>query len=63
MIKNFLKHFFDQLSLQNIKYRVLLNYQQLPYSIGGSDLDMLVDKSDEVRVLELYEIFKKELND
>lgn len=50
MIKknSFLNTFFNQLSLRNIKYSVLRNYQQLPYSTGGSDLDMLVDKSDGV---------------
>lgn len=42
----FLPNFFETLNTKNIRYCVLRNYHQLPYSTDGSDLDILIDKND-----------------
>lgn len=42
----FLNNFFELLNKENIKYAVLRNYEGLPDSLNGSDLDMLVSKND-----------------
>ena len=46
MTNNFLSQFFNTLNTQDIQYSVLRNYQQLPQSTGGSDLDILINKKD-----------------
>ena len=45
--------FFSKLEESAIPYCVLRNYETLPYSLGGSDLDLLVsrDRRDEVLAL------------
>lgn len=53
MVGIFLKVFFEQLSIYQIKYCVLRNYESLPESLGGSDLDILISKED---VLAFYEV-------
>lgn len=45
-IEVFLKAFFEELNEANIRYCVLRNYEQLPNSTGGSDIDMWVHESD-----------------
>ena len=47
----FTKLLFDELNRQKICYAVLRNYQQLPDSCGGSDLDIWVAKNDAIRVI------------
>lgn len=42
----FLERFFYELNQKNIRYCVLRNYEQLPNSTGGSDIDMWVHESD-----------------
>jgi thymidylate kinase len=42
----FLKVFFEELNDANIRYCVLRNYEQLPNSTGGSDIDMWVHDGD-----------------
>lgn len=42
----FLIHFFNSLNASSIQYCVLRNYQSLPESTGGSDLDILINKND-----------------
>lgn len=51
-----LQGLFDRLNKSGVRYAVLRNYETLPYSLGGSDLDLLVssDSLDEV-----YEIVRK----
>ena len=44
--KTFLSSFFDSLNRDGIKYMVLRNYQHLPESLNGSDLDIWVHKDD-----------------
>jgi thymidylate kinase len=44
--KTFLTDFFENLNLGEIKYCVLRNYQSLPFSCDGSDLDILINKKD-----------------
>ena len=44
--KTFLTDFFENLNLGVIKYCVLRNYQSLPFSCDGSDLDILINKKD-----------------
>jgi len=38
----FLKFFFKELERNKVKYAVLRNYEKLPYSAGGSDIDLLI---------------------
>lgn len=40
--KSNLIDFFDKLNLLNIEYCVLRNYEKLPYSTNGSDLDIMI---------------------
>ena len=42
----FLQHLFDRLNSSGIRYVVMRNYEPLPYSAGGSDLDLLVARQD-----------------
>ena len=44
--KTFLVCFFENLNLRKIDYCVLRNYQFLPLSTNGSDLDILINKKD-----------------
>ncbi len=53
MMTNFLKSFFKELHSMNIKYCVLRNYEQLPVSLGGSDLDILIDIKDKEKFYKL----------
>jgi len=55
-----LKEFFDELNKNNINYCVLRNYQNLPESLGGSDLDILISQKDINKFyLILNEVLKK----
>lgn len=57
---SFLIQFFESLKTQKIKYSVLRNYQQLPESTGGSDLDILINKVDSDKFISLiFELSKK----
>lgn len=49
----FLKDFFNSLNNNNVKYCVLRNYQLLPESTGGSDLDILINKKDSKKFIEI----------
>lgn len=51
----FLMPFFKELNTQKIKYCVLRNYQSLPLSLNGSDLDIFVDKLDIPKFYEILE--------
>ncbi|MBU4186200.1 MAG: hypothetical protein KKI12_00310 [Proteobacteria bacterium] len=42
----FLTELFQRLNDNNIHYCVLRNYESLPYSLNGSDLDLLIPKSE-----------------
>lgn len=53
----FLKEFFYRLEKARIKYCVLRNYETLPYSLNGSDLDILVDRKDRDVALRLIDEF------
>jgi len=56
----FLKHFFKTLNTTNIEYSVLRNYEGLPESLNGSDLDILISKND---TKSFYELLDKVLLD
>jgi thymidylate kinase len=43
---NFLESFFHKLSEANVEYSVLRNYESLPASLNGSDLDILIGRKD-----------------
>ena len=45
----FLKTLFSQFNSAGVRYAVLRNYKTLPYSSGGSDLDILVHPDDTER--------------
>ncbi len=49
----FLPSFFQSLNSSNIRYAVMRNYMSLPYSTGGSDLDIWVAEEDCQRFFEL----------
>jgi thymidylate kinase len=42
----YLVELFKQLNENKVKYLVLRNYEKLPYSLNGSDLDILIHKND-----------------
>ena len=45
-ISKFLSIFFQKLNTHNISYCILRNYESLPTSLNGSDLDILIAKKD-----------------
>ncbi len=47
---HFLSTFFRALSDAGVRYAVMRNYDALPYSSGGSDLDILVSPGDHIKV-------------
>lgn len=60
LIENrFLTDFFNLLNTEKIIYCVLRNYEQLPNSLNGSDLDILVDQKD---VKRFYKLLDEVLN-
>ncbi len=56
----FLEKLFVELNAAAIRYAVMRNYQSLPYSTDGSDLDILVHSSDENNAKEI--IFRRIIN-
>lgn len=46
VMKNFIEMFFLMLNQEKIKYAVLRNYDLLPNSLDGSDIDMWVEQED-----------------
>ncbi len=44
--RGFLESFFKALNDYNINYAVMRNYENLPYSVGGSDIDIWVEEKD-----------------
>ncbi len=55
MNNNFLNNFFELLNQDKIHYAVLRNYEGLPNSLNGSDLDILVAKDDVTRFYTLLD--------
>ena len=53
MTNNFLSQFFNTLNTQDVQYSVLRNYQSLPESTNGSDLDILINKKDAIQFFTL----------
>jgi len=53
----FLQDFFNRLNETGINYAVLRNYEPLPYSLGGSDLDILVAPTNAVAARDMIESF------
>ncbi len=51
--KSFLISLFSEFNKKKIRYVVMRNYNDLPFSLGGSDLDILVDSKERKRVLEI----------
>lgn len=43
----FLFRFFNNLNYNNIQYAVMRNYETLPFSAAGSDIDILISRRDE----------------
>ena len=52
----FLKSFFQGMKDSGIPYAVMRNYETLPFSLGGSDLDILFPHSKKVEVFRLLDI-------
>ena len=59
---DFLKKWFAELNESNIKYAVLRNYNQLPDSCGGSDLDIFVSSKDITKLGEILSKVSNSLN-
>lgn len=51
--KIYLNRLFHELNFNGVEYAVLRNYQQLPESCGGSDLDIWVAEGDYVRFMSI----------
>jgi thymidylate kinase len=58
--QNFLPGFFRELNENSVRYCVLRNFQQLPESTGGSDLDILVHEQDISGFLDRLKFWIKE---
>ncbi len=55
----FLQQLFDRLNASDIQYAVMRNHESLPYSAGGSDLDILVRSQDQLKIKALiHEVIK-----
>lgn len=54
-----LTQFFNELNSKSIHYCVLRNYQSLPESTDGSDLDILINKKDKNKFMHLFDTFIK----
>ena len=54
---NYTSLLFSELNSNSIKYTVLRNFNQLPYSTGGSDLDLLIHNLDEIKFKYLLDAF------
>lgn len=52
-----LQDLFDQLNKSGVRYAVLRNYETLPHSLGGSDLDILVAGADAITTRNTIDIF------
>lgn len=60
--KAFLCRFFDLLNRKNVRYAVMRNWQGLPDSLGGSDLDLLTDSKESAKlIVKLVEVTANEL--
>jgi len=60
MVENFLKSFFDSLNAKNVEYCVWGNHENLPYSLNGSDLDIVVLSKDKgVFLSVLFQVIEK----
>jgi len=57
---NFLSQFFSILNIEQIEHSVLRNYQELPTSTGGSDLDILINSQDKFKVISILKKLSKE---
>lgn len=53
MVNNLLPQFFNALNSKSIQYCVLRNYQSLPESTGGSDLDIFINKKDATKFIKI----------
>lgn len=56
-IINYISLLFSELNKNSVKYIVLRNFEQLPYSTGGSDIDILVHKLDVTKFMNLMEFY------
>lgn len=52
--RGFFEFFFQELNNSGCAYAVMRNYATLPYSAGGSDLDLLVAPEDEATTREIF---------
>jgi len=55
----FLKELFDRLNKSGVRYAVLRNYETLPHSLNGSDLDILVADSDALAARDTIDAFAR----
>ena len=60
--QEFLIKLFSTLENRNIIYCVLRNYESLPFSTNGSDIDILIDKQDFANTLEIIENVARSFN-
>lgn len=47
----FLKYYFSKLNTSDIEYAVMRNWESLPDSLGGSDLDILTNSSSSAKLI------------
>lgn len=57
-----LQTLFDRLNQNSIRYCVLRNYASLPYTLDGSDIDMLIDPFDMNRAASVIESVVREFH-
>jgi len=59
---DFLVSFFDACNKSTIKYGVLRNYDQLPFSTAGSDIDILVENSKAEEFIDILVTISKQFS-
>lgn len=59
---NFVGKFFSEMNSNGIRYAVLRNYEYLPESCGGSDLDIFVSSKDIAKLGEILSKVSNSLN-
>lgn len=60
-IKEFLPHFFEEMRVNQIEFCVIKNYANLPESLDGEDIDILIDSKNIEKVKSLLDKLKTKL--
>lgn len=57
-MKNLLKNLFEEFNKKKISYCIRSRYKHLPRNLGGGDIDILLEKEDFLKFVEIIKKFK-----